>query len=273
VKGEALMLPSLANNRSVQKLMEQHTDWLIKNDANDLYSNFADVSRIEGILRHTGDVCGKVLEMGCFVGILSEKIINQGKKEVIGMDRLEKALDMAASRGIQPILGDIDNGIDLPDHSIDCVVAAQILECVYDPDAALEEIHRILKPRGRLVIQVANLASLWNRLLMVLGRTPYCIAVRARSSAGQIRHYTFDTLRAILQGNGFEVYAMHSTIVAFPLDRFRISKLMLRALKRLFPALDRGGVWPPRFLFSETLGRITPRLGEHIIAVANKSSS
>jgi SAM-dependent methyltransferase len=266
------MLPSLANNHSVQKLLEQHTDWLIGNDANDLYSNFADVSRVEGILRHTADVCGKVLEIGCFVGILSEKIINQGKKEVIGMDRLEKALDMANCRGIQPILGDLDNGIDLPDRSVDCVVAAQILECVYDPEAALEEIHRVLKPRGTLVIQVANLACLCNRLLMVLGRMPHCIAVQASGSAGQIRHYTFATLRAILQANGFEVCAMHSTIVAFPLDRFCISNLILRARKRLFPAPDRGGLWPPRFLFSKTLGRITPRLGEHIIVVAKKSS-
>jgi SAM-dependent methyltransferase len=267
------MLPSLANNHSVQKLMEQHTDWLIRNDPKDLYSNFADVSRIEGILRHTGDVCGTVLEIGCFVGILSEKIINQGKKEVIGMDRLEKALNMAASRGIQPILGDIDNGINLPDHSVDCVVAAQILECVYDPDAALEEIHRVLKSRGTLIIQVANLACLCNRLLMVLGRTPHCMAVGARNSAGQIRHYTFDTLLTMLQTNGFEVCGMHSTIVALPLNRFSISNRVLRALRRLFPVPDRGGLWQPRFLFSETLGRLTPRLGEHIIVAANKSST
>jgi SAM-dependent methyltransferase len=44
--------------------------------------------------------------------------------------------------------------IDLPDESLDLVLTAHVLEHVPDPDAALSELHRVLRPGGRLLIQV-----------------------------------------------------------------------------------------------------------------------
>jgi SAM-dependent methyltransferase len=42
--------------------------------------------------------------------------------------------------------------LPLPDHSVDRAVSVQVLEYVDDVPAALREIHRVLRPRGRLVL-------------------------------------------------------------------------------------------------------------------------
>ncbi len=104
-------------------LMERHNQWLAKNDCAALYSHPAQAWRVERILKFTKEIQGKVLDVGCFVGILSERIVQQGGKELIGMDRLEKALELAAARGIQTALADLDEAVfDFPDNHFDCVV-------------------------------------------------------------------------------------------------------------------------------------------------------
>lgn len=42
--------------------------------------------------------------------------------------------------------------IELPDNSFDCVVAVSILEHIYDYQKVIDEIYRILKPEGKLIL-------------------------------------------------------------------------------------------------------------------------
>lgn len=42
------------------------------------------------------------------------------------------------------------------DESFDCVICTEVLEHVYSPYKALDEIHRILKPKGSLILSVPN---------------------------------------------------------------------------------------------------------------------
>jgi SAM-dependent methyltransferase len=47
-----------------------------------------------------------------------------------------------------------------PDASFDCALMAHSLEHCYEPVRALREAHRVLKPRGELVVTTPNTASL-----------------------------------------------------------------------------------------------------------------
>lgn len=248
-------------------LIEKHDRWLAENDATQLYQHVTQAWRIERILDSTREIRGRVLDLGCFDGFVAEKILQQGGKEVIGMDRLEKGLERAVARGIQTRLADLDDiTIDFPDHHFDCVVAAGVLCNLYDPDAAMEEIRRVLRPGGKLIVTLPNLASLSNRTLMLLGSPPYSLEVRP-SEGGYWRYFTFGTLRKLLQDHRFLVKRMESNCVAWPLIYLSFSR---RWLRKLFPSK------PPwkrhRLLFSRSLARILPELGEQIVALAEREA-
>ncbi len=51
------------------------------------------------------------------------------------------------------IVGDI-HAIPLTDNSVDAIICLAVLEHVKDPVRAMEEMHRVLKPGGRLLIYV-----------------------------------------------------------------------------------------------------------------------
>ena len=72
-------------------------------------------------------------------------------------------VELTAARGVEALIGDV---VDLPfrDGRFDCVVAAWMLYHASDLDRALEELHRVLRPDGRLVAATSserNLAEVW----------------------------------------------------------------------------------------------------------------
>lgn len=50
------------------------------------------------------------------------------------------------------ILGDINEGINLPDNFADLVLMTEVLEHLKDPELALKEVYRILKKGGKLIL-------------------------------------------------------------------------------------------------------------------------
>ncbi|MCA9408815.1 MAG: class I SAM-dependent methyltransferase [Candidatus Omnitrophica bacterium] len=53
------------------------------------------------------------------------------------------------------ILADICNLNMIDDQSIDGIVCSGVLQCVYNPFKAVEELHRILKPGGKLFVYLS----------------------------------------------------------------------------------------------------------------------
>jgi ubiquinone/menaquinone biosynthesis C-methylase UbiE len=236
-------------------LQKNQNEWLKNNQPEEvLYKHIIHTSRVEQILDYTAKIQGKVLDIGCFDGYITEQIVKQGDKEVIGMDRWEEAMQITRSRGIKTVWGDMDDpNMPFADNYFDCVVAADVLNSVFDPDAVMEEITRVLKPKGKLIITVPNLASSGNRLLMLLGFAPYNLQVRARTGAGHLRLFTFRTLKKLLLDYHFAIEKMSSTVVIFPFFR----------LRPRVPEYQQ-----PRIFFSKFLARLFPTLGESIVVIA-----
>ena len=183
------------------ELREGHNRWLRNNKIEDFYGSPIHSWRVDEILAATKPLSGQILDVGCFVGEIAERIEAQGNKTVVGMDCLEAALELTEARGIKTILADIDEAVvPFEDDHFDAAVAADVLTEVYDPDAVVAELARVVRPGGTLVFTVPNLACAGNRALLLTGRSPYNLEVRARRGVGHLRLFTRGDLHRAARG-------------------------------------------------------------------------
>ena len=244
-----------------RQMQERVTHWIECSNPEALFSHISHRRRMARILDLLRDVTGRVLDVGPFIGILSERIIAQGGKEVYGIDAHEAALKLAAKRGVVPVLADVeDEGVPFQDGWFDGAVMGDVLGYLMDANFVLGEIHRVLKPGAKFVLTAPNLVSVGNRLLALLGHGPYDLDVRP-FGGGYQRYYTFDSVRMILQSRGFEVVSIETNHVHWPLHRLPLTH-------HLFDA--KVGSKRGRMLYWHWLARLWPRLGEDMIVLARK---
>lgn len=108
------------------------------------------------------------------------------------------------------------------DRSFDLVLCCEILEHLpTDPTHMLAEIHRVLKPAGRLLLTTPNAIRLDNLARLLDGRNVY----EALSGYGVYgrhnREYTVDELRTLLTAAGFVVEELFARDVHAVVDRPR----------------------------------------------------
>jgi ubiquinone/menaquinone biosynthesis C-methylase UbiE len=114
----------------------------------------------------------RVLEVGCGNGYTLGKYAQAGA-EVYGIDVTETAVNISQKRfEYQKLKGDfvVGNAEDLPyeDNFFDCVCSMGVLHHVPDTEKAVGEMHRCLKPGGRLIIMVYHRDSIPYRIVMPL---------------------------------------------------------------------------------------------------------
>lgn len=92
----------------------------------------------------------RVLEVGGGDGWLSARLRDELGCEVTMLDQSERMVELAAARGLDARVGDVQ-ALPFPDRSFDTAVAAWMLYHVQDIHRALAELARVLVPGGRLV--------------------------------------------------------------------------------------------------------------------------
>jgi len=136
---------------------------------------------------------------------------------------------------------DIERGVfPFANESIDVVVANQILEHTKEIFWIFHEITRVLTVGGKLIIGVPNLASLHNRLLLLIGIQPTSI----QNASAHVRGYTkYDLLRFLRNcfPDGYELKGFGgSNFYPFP-------PIIARPLARIFPNM----AWGIFFMFEK----------------------
>ena len=102
---------------------------------------------------------GRVLDSGCGTGNFSVRLGLRGY-EVVGIDispaMLERARLKKQKAGLENVEfkeWDIEKGLDLyPDANFDCVVSVHALYTLREPEAAIREYLRVLKPSGHFIM-------------------------------------------------------------------------------------------------------------------------
>lgn len=97
-----------------------------------------------------------VLDLGCGPGPVAEALLNAGAT-VTAVDRSAAMLDYAARRlGERATLlqHDIEDPLPFAESTFDTVAAGLVLHYLPDWGALLAEVHRVLRPGGRLVASV-----------------------------------------------------------------------------------------------------------------------
>ena len=100
---------------------------------------------------------GKVLDVGCGAGAFLARLKALGW-EVHGVETDPTASKAARGHGLEVKTGRLGE-VRYPDSHFDIVTTIHVLEHIHEPLAFMEEIRRILKPGGKLYVEVPNTAS------------------------------------------------------------------------------------------------------------------
>jgi SAM-dependent methyltransferase len=111
--------------------------------------------RLEMILRAAGErIKGRVLENGCGVGMYVEHLAPYGG-QIIGLEYDFERAAQARTRSPN-ILNAAGEALPLPSRTFDLILSHEVLEHVQDDIQAVQEMIRVLKPSGRIVLFVPN---------------------------------------------------------------------------------------------------------------------
>lgn len=176
----------------------------------------------------------KLLDIGCYdgeIGMLLKKKF--GKQcQIYAVDSAPNSVKMALKKGIKVKLCDVTQGIVFESNMFDYVFAGEIIEHLYDTDFFLEEIKRVLKPNGILILTTPNFLSFGRRIYYLFGKGIFMESsfILPDRAAGHIRYYTFDSLKELARLHNFEPAMIFSDTVNFPWFRIDL-------LAKIFPRM------------------------------------
>jgi 2-polyprenyl-3-methyl-5-hydroxy-6-metoxy-1,4-benzoquinol methylase len=186
---------------------------------------------------------GRLLDVGCYDGQFITQALSDIDAGAVGIDVSHAALVAAARRGLTSVRAQVETTLPFRDASFATVVAAELIEHVFDTQAVIAEMARVLLPGGWLALTTPNLVALSGRAQLVLGRSPHNVEYDASpGTSGHIRYFTFDTLERLLRQAGLQPLGRWTNVAHFSV-----------------------------LGSSELVGRLRPGLGHTLISVAVKA--
>ncbi|MDQ6674342.1 MAG: class I SAM-dependent methyltransferase [Chloroflexota bacterium] len=183
---------------------------------------------------------GRLLDVGCYDGQFISRVVEH--ERIVGVDISHTALARAAKRGLAPVRAQVEATLPFVAESFATIVAAEVIEHVFDTQAVLHEVARVLRPGGWLAMTTPNLVALSGRAQLLLGRSPHNVEFDARpGTSGHIRYFTFDTLELLLRRAGLTPLGRWTNVAHFSI-----------------------------LGSSEFIGRLRPPLGHTLISLAAK---
>jgi SAM-dependent methyltransferase len=139
----------------------------------------------------------RIVDVGCGDGSATSLVSNlDAGNTVIGVDWSATALARARARGLLVVQAGVDtSGLPLPDGCADVVIMSELIEHLVDTDTAVDEVRRVLRPGGVLLLSTPNLAAWFNRGLIALGLQPVFSEVSLRGIYGRPGHEVVGHLR------------------------------------------------------------------------------
>jgi SAM-dependent methyltransferase len=158
---------------------------------------------VRALLGDVADSCrGVIVEVGCGPHGVVRYLFGKARFK-LGMDPLMTRFDERPyPDGSTSYVEAVGEQVPLGDDVADLVFCVNVLDHVADPMEILREMKRILKPSGRLVLEVHT----FPRLLV-----PFLILDRPHTS-----HWSQQDLQGMVEGAGYTV--LQTRAVEFPID-------------------------------------------------------
>ncbi|MFA6569624.1 MAG: class I SAM-dependent methyltransferase [Bacteroidota bacterium] len=177
-----------------------------------LFKKF-EVHRLETVIQYISSG-QRFLDIGCGSGSLIFKVSDRFNK-LYGLDvsrsRL-RSIKLKYSQFPEDIrkkvsfkYGDADLKLRFPNNYFDTVTIVAVLEHLYDPIKVMDEIYRVLKVRGKVIVQIPNLGFLPRRLAVLLGNLPVTSEDEKGWDGGHLHYFTVSSIYQYFNRNGLSI--------------------------------------------------------------------
>jgi SAM-dependent methyltransferase len=156
----------------------------------------------------------RLLDVGAANGYLAERLSAQGY-EVTCLEGDASLAEVASKKCLSCMIVDLDGPIPPLSGLFDVIVYADILEHLKDPLRTLTLINRYLERDGIVIVSIPNVANVWVRLQLLLGKFDY--ADRGILDRTHLRFFTLKSFRIFLREASLEVVELFSTPIPLPL--------------------------------------------------------
>jgi len=142
----------------------------------------------------------RVLDLGCGAGEFAAALAAH-EAIAIAVDAAPEAVRRAKDRGVDALLVKPDAPLPFTEAQFDAVWLGETLEHLVDPVGALNEVRRVLRPRGRLLATTPDHPP---ALLRALADDPRAFAEHFSPRADHLRFFNERSLGAVLDDLGFQ---------------------------------------------------------------------
>lgn len=162
----------------------------------------------------------RILDFGSGPSELSRLLKKEGNR-IVGVDRSFADVSQSEDCGLeQKIERDLEKDFDLPfGREFDTILFLDVLEHLTNPALLLEKARKYLKPGGRIIFSVPNVAHWSVRFGLLLGHFRY--AEKGILDKTHLHFYTLGTFRQLLREANYKIIKEGATPLPL-LDSFPI---------------------------------------------------
>lgn len=140
---------------------------------------------------------GKVLDLGCANGNYLMFLKNLGFHDLYGIEINEQCVRQAHELGLTQVQQGKLTELNYQENFFDYIHMSMVLEHSHHPKALLENVFKLLKPNGQLILSVPNIHGFEAK---VFGRYFYGLQVPEH-----LHHFHSKTITTILKNTGFQI--------------------------------------------------------------------
>jgi len=202
----------------VKRTYERYWHERIKESSED-----ADIEEMSNEIYDTASLAvkggGRILDVGCGDGHFALHIKDK-YDEIYGAEIAKEAALIAQKQNVFTSLMDLNLSLSYKDNTFDAVTCLDVIEHLLNPGSFIDEIYRVLRPDGQLVLTTPNIRNFRNLYTLVFkGVFPQTSPDTFVWGGGHLHFFTREDIKNIFKTAGFKRIEFFINQ-----DQFRLSK-------------------------------------------------